>query len=184
MTLNDLLMSICSQIKTWLPDLKTCEPHGGRFDKNEIKRVSGRAPAVYVAVLATGRPEPVGTGEQDVPVTFAAYAVAIDKPKLSKAVAALNITELLVTRIYAQQWGRPEHVFGAGPASSRNLYSGVIATKGVALWAVTWRQTVRVGDDVFVTDLPMPSTLYLGISPEIGEGHESDYEEINEGSLP
>ncbi len=176
MMLNDLIEAICKQVKTWLPELKTCESHGGRIDKDEIKRMSGRAPAVYVAVMATGKPEEVGTGEQDVPVTFVAYVVTSDKPKLPRAVAALNMTEFLIERIYGRKWGFEDNVFSAGTAASKNLYSGKIATKGIALWAVTWSQTVRLGDDIFKATLPMPTQLYIGFSPDVGEGNEADYE--------
>lgn len=184
MTLNDVINSICKQIKTWLPDLKTCESHGGRFDLKEIQRISGQAPAVYVSILATGKPKEVGTGEQDIPVTFAAYVVATDRNKLPRAVAALNMTECLIVKVCGQNWGYPDQVFGAGTASSKNLYSGMIAKKGVALWAVTWQQTVRVGDDIFKTDLPMPSKLYTGLSPDIGEDNDDDYQVIENEETP
>lgn len=184
MTLNELVSDICGQICIWLPDLKTCAPHGGRFDKEEIRRVAGRSPAVYVAVLGLGNGRETGTGELDVPVAFAAYAAAVDKGRLSRDAAALNIVECLVTNIPGQNWGHPEQVMGADPASAKNLYAGVIAQKGVALWAVAWHQNVRVGDDVFTTDLPMPQRLYLGQSPDIGQDHEADYEIIAEKEAP
>jgi phage gp37-like protein len=184
MTLNELTEAICTTIKTWLPELKTCTPHGGRFDGKEIARVSGRAPAVFVAVLSTGKGIEVGNGQQDVPVTFAAYVAATDQRKLARAQAALNMVEGLVSRIYQQNWGFPDRVYAAKPAASRNLYSGIIAQKGVALWAVTWPQTVRLGEDVYRTEFPMPSELYLGMAPDIGEGHEDDYRLIAGREVP
>ena len=173
--INDLLLAVCGQVKAWLPALKTCEPHEGRFDKEELKRVSGRAPAAYAAVLALGRPLVNGSGQQDVPVTFALYVATADRPNLPRRESALNIAEALVARINGQQWGGTDTVFPADAASAKNLYSGAISGKGVALWAVTWSQVVRMGDDVWAVDYPLPTRLYLGFAPDIGEGHEDDY---------
>ncbi|MCG8637057.1 MAG: DUF1834 family protein [Desulfobacterales bacterium] len=184
MTFKDLTDAICGQIKKWMPELKTCESHGGRIDKDEIKRMSGKAPAVYVAVMATGKPKEVGNGEQDVPLTLVAYVVATDKRRLSRADAALNMTQTLIERIYCQKWGFEDKVHSAGTASSKNLYSGKIATKGIALWVVTWQQTVRLGEDMFKSGIPVPKQLYIGFAPETGAEHLDDYKLASDVELP
>ena len=44
--------AIVAAIKAALPDLYTCEAHGGRFDLNELTRWSRKAPAVLVAAVS------------------------------------------------------------------------------------------------------------------------------------
>lgn len=178
MILSDLLDNICKELKLWFPELRECKPHGGRFDKKELKRISGRAPAIYVAPIATGKAMPTGTGQQELPLSIAAFVVTTDQRKLPRAVSALNLVQGLVTGINNQSWGMEEQIFSAGPASSKNLYSGEIDKIGIALWGVSWQQKVLVGENIWKTDLPMPAKLYVGISPDIGKGHEDDYQVI------
>ncbi|MCP3943462.1 MAG: hypothetical protein GY710_18550 [Desulfobacteraceae bacterium] len=180
MILNDLLNAVCADFKVVFPDLKECKPHGGRFDKKELKRISGKAPAIYVAPIATGKAVATGTGEQDLPVSMAAFVATIDQRKLPRAVSALNLVEGLIARINDQVWGIPDLVHPAGPGAAKNLYSGEIDRIGIALWVVSWQQTVRLGEDIWKTDFPMPTKLYIGFAPDIGEGHEDDYQLIGE----
>ncbi|BCS94613.1 hypothetical protein DSLASN_02450 [Desulfoluna limicola] len=181
MSLNDLLKAVCAEFKSHFPSLRTCEPHGGRFDLQELKRISTKAPAVFVAILGTGKVKEVGSGEVDIPVSLAAFVVTKTEGKLPCAESALNVAEGLLTRIPGSNWAC-DGVFGADPATAKNLYSGTIASKGVAMWAVTWTQKVRMGEDAFRTDLPFPSELYVGQSPNVGDGHEGDYMQVEVGA--
>jgi len=179
MKLNDLLKAICNDFKGHFTELKTCEPHGGRFDHKELLKVGGKAPAIYVAALGAAKGKEVGTGEVDIPVSLAAFVVTKSESNLPSAESALNLAGELLTYIPESNWGW-EGVHGADPATAKNLYSG--GNKTVAMWAISWTQNVRMGEDAFKTDLPFPTELYVGQSPDVGDGHDGDYMQVEVGS--
>lgn len=174
MRLNDMINAICTELKSCFPSLTACEPHGGPIDAQELDRIAASAPAIYVAALATEKGREVGSGEVDTPVSLTAYVVTADSPSLSRADAALNLMEGLLARIAGATWGC-DGVQGVDSATAENLFTADLDLKGLAMWAVSWKQTVRLGDDVWQTDLPFPSQLYVGMSPNVGDGHEGDY---------
>ena len=174
MQITDFRNKVCDEIKKQLPMLKACKGHGGRFDLGELKRISGRTPAVYVAITGTGRGQAVGTGETDLPLQMAAFIITSDRKGLSRTDASLNIAEYLIGVISGNSFDF-QGAHPAGPVTGKNLYNGSLDRVGIALWGITWSQTLRLGKDVFETNYPLLKKLYLGLSPEIGTGHESDY---------
>lgn len=48
------------------------------------------------------------------------------------------------------------------------------------VWRVDWEQVFYFGKSVFDTSF-LPSRVWLGLSPDIGEGKESEYTELNNG---
>lgn len=179
MVICDLRKAACKVLSGILPDLGECRPHAGRFDADELRRLSARTPAVYVAVLGIPKVANLGTAEKglDLDLSMAAYVVTSDARGLSRDEAALNITEALVFAIDGNRWGIP----GVGPAhevKAANLYSGRLDRTGVAMWAVTWRQEVRISGAGADDDGVVPSELYYGIAPEIGAQHKDDYTRV------
>ena len=65
-----------------------------------------------------------------------------------------------------------------------NLYTGEIDKKPIAMWAVTWLQQFRCLPQDFEIPLPdpaaLPGTLRSGFAPDIGTGHEDDYDTLAE----
>ena len=115
-----------------------------------------------------------------------------DAPGLPRGTAARNLVDALELQIFqgvdrtdektgetrcSNRWG----LDGVGPVEqvrSQNLYSGMIDKHGVALWAVSWRQSVRLRPLDEQTDYPIPRRVYLGQAPEIGDGHAQDYDQV------
>ena len=190
---NDFLTAVAEEIKTWLPDLKSCRPHDGRFDLPEVKRFALQAPAVLVSCLATLSVTDRGDQSVNADRSWAAFVLTRSSPGLPRGEAARNLVdalELLILRgiveedpitgeqRLANRWG----LTGVGPAEqlrSQNLYSGTIDKQGAALWVVTWRQILRLKPLIAAEDCPIPSEVYLGRDPEIGAGHEPDYERVS-----
>ena len=184
---NDFLTAVADEIHAWLPDLKTCRPHDGRFDLPEVKRFALQAPAVLVSCLATLSVTDRGDQSVDADRSWAAFVLTRSTPGLTRGEAARNLVdalELLILRgiveededpITGQQqlanrWG----LTGVGPAEqvrSQNLYGGTIDKQGVALWVVTWRQFLRLKPLIEEEDCPIPSHVYLGQDPEIDVEH-------------
>ncbi|WOH61907.1 hypothetical protein [Bradyrhizobium sp. BWC-3-1] len=47
------------------------------------------------------------------------------------------------------------------------------------VWCVEWRQVVHLGESVWTNDGVIPTTVWTGISPDIGTGHEDDYTQVS-----
>ncbi|MGB2080041.1 MAG: hypothetical protein ACPHV3_09650 [Vibrio sp.] len=49
---------------------------------------------------------------------------------------------------------------------------------GYAVWSIRWLQRLDIGDIEISADEFKPSKILVGLSPDIGLGHEQDYEEL------
>ncbi|KMQ74004.1 phage protein Gp37 [Marinobacter subterrani] len=169
--------AIVAAIAKALPELKDCQAHGGRFDLQELKRWSRRAPAVLVAAVQI--PEAARNRVNQVTVRWVAYVVASDAPGVSRDVIALDYTEALLRCIKDNRWGldntqRPENV------AAENLYSGPADRQGIALWAVSWQQalTLRATDISDLADFAIYSATH-----QVGDGPDTEsYTEIPTGN--
>lgn len=150
--------AIVATIKATIPSLKTCEPHGGKFDTAELGRYFTAAPAVYVTCLGKAKMLDMGY-ELHAPWTWAAFVVASDLPKLGavaarpKADVAHALSEVIAALVAAQNWSGT-----AAKASSNieiaNLYTGSGDAKGVTFWSVTWTQPTSIQIGVDTATLP------------------------------
>ena len=145
MTLAALRTGVVEAIRDTLPDLRDVTTHPGRFDLGELKRIAARSPSVRVAILSVQRGEGVGTGQVDARVQMSAFIVTTDTKNSIKDVAVLEIVEPLLTLVHRQTWG-VDRAMPATNIAASNLYSGSVDRQGVAIWAVTWSQDVRLGE--------------------------------------
>ncbi len=162
MILVDLRAAIVAAIHARLPKLD-CQSHPGRFDLAEIKRIAAKAPAVRVALLGLPSADAAGSGERDQEVRCAAFVLTTDKPPLPRDEAAINLVEALLLFVPGQRWGKPGvHAVGEGQVKAENLYSSGLDGKGLALWAVTWSQKVRMGENAWPEGPILSAELYAG----------------------
>ena len=77
-----------------------------------------------------------------------------------------------------------DNQFGLGRDVSRpeniNISPGEFkpGAAGYESWCVTWEQTIFLGSSAWDDTGVVPETVMLGIAPDIGFGHEPDYEDI------
>lgn len=178
-SVNDLLNAIKDDLKSRLTDLKTCEVHPGRFTLKELQRVSKKTPALLVTTLGTTQIENSGTGQVKPTKQLALYLITKDTPQLSSDEACRNLVDALEHYLEAEspRWGL-QGIGQPQAVRSDNLYSSEVDKKGVMLWAITWRQSLTIGDNQFVEDGTLPTELYVGYDPEIGVANEAEYEQL------
>lgn len=183
--------------------------HGGTFSAEEIARWSVKAPAVRIACLAIASASEDGLGTVGMDFRLAAVVAARDVPgrPAGRSGEGRRMADRLVFELARGQvaddgrslWARA--VFSAaeldGSAESRgcdigepreiraaNLYSAKIDRGNLSLWAVTWKQEFQARPADFSIPLPdpvgIPATVLSGRAPDIGAGHEDDYETIVE----
>lgn len=159
MKINTLLNSIKTQLETQFPKLKTCEIHDGRFDVSELKRVATKTPAMHVSVLTVPKVNDEATEQVNGMLSLVIYVITSDQHQLSKGESARNLVEALLQSVSHQRWGE----IGVGKAegiAAQNLYNSTV-NKGIALWAVTWKQDITLGQDAFDQTGVIPSELYV-----------------------
>jgi phage gp37-like protein len=149
MSIETVRTAIVDMIDAEISALKTCEAHPGRFDLTELKRVAANAPAVFVAALATGQQENIG-GDTWAPVSFAAFIVTKDQPGKTRDSLALDIVNALLVLADSNDWDSEDVVEDPVNLRSQNLYSSSIDKNGIAMWAITWQQKIKLGN---VTDV-------------------------------
>jgi hypothetical protein len=160
MSIMTLLNAIKMAIHTALPELRRCEVHGGRFDLAELKRVATQTPAVFVSLLATPSLETPGTGEHDIELSIAIYVVTSDKVSLPRVVSVVNLTQALLMLIDLNKWGLVKVGLPAD-INSQNLYSGDVDKHGIAMWAISFKQKIRLGTDMWLENGVLPSQFYI-----------------------
>lgn len=145
MNLLDMRTAIIDDFKTNLADIRdNCLPYGGKFGKDDVKRYAMKSPAVLVSCLGLVEAKADGCGSVDAVFAWGSFIITTDKQGLLRDVGALAILTAITGRIPDNKWGLadvgyPEQVRG------ENLYSGEIDKVGVALWGVTWRQSMTLG---------------------------------------
>lgn len=197
-----LLAGFRSLATAWLAgDRAAVEIHGGRFDGEELLRFRGSAPFVRAGCLAVASAKEDGGGAVLLDLRLAAAVTGrrTAKGEPSGAQARRMAERLCFELGRFQAWPRacfseaeldpartdlPRGRDVGDPRGIRaaNLYSGKIDAKGVALWAVTWTQQFRAIATDFALPLPapagIPDTVLSGRAPDIGSGHEGDYETV------
>lgn len=176
MSLITLRDAIAAELAAAIPELKTCEGHGGRFDLQELRRVAAKAPAVFVACLGFGDAEE--EGDTTAELSWAAYVVTKDAPGKPRDEAALAIAQALAVHIPGNRWGlddaegRPEGIRG------QNLYSDRLDKQGVAMWAISWRQRMNLGGAVDSAELAAFVTFHAEHSMAPGDGEPAATDEV------
>lgn len=167
--------AIAAKLHALLPGLRQCEGMEGRFDLDELKTVTARAPAVLVARLGSSMPRPLAGPHWHYHLRMAAFVVTKDALDLKRDLAAGAICQALLQRIPGATWGLPD-CGEARDVADQSLSGSALKAKGIALWAVTWTQPVVL--EQLPEQILIPVQLYVGQSPAIGATHLDDYEQI------
>ncbi|MDX2109199.1 MAG: hypothetical protein SFY80_03055 [Verrucomicrobiota bacterium] len=179
MDLLEYRNAIISTVKARLPGLRACEPHAGRFDLDELKKISTALPAVRIAIMGVPQVESDGDGCADNTLQVVMYCVAGNAPRLSASDACLNMVGFLTAFLTNGERWNLTNLSDPLKIGAENLYNAPQGENAVCLWAVSFRQIVRIGQSEFES-LPefLAEALYLGRAPEIGADHVDDYVQI------
>ncbi|MGR6871238.1 hypothetical protein ACU6U9_02770 [Pseudomonas sp. HK3] len=158
-SINTFLSAIKDRLHEVLPELNTCDVHDGRFDVSELKRISTKAPAVFVALLKVPSTKTNSEDQLEADLSLVAYIVTKEAHKLDKGEAARNLSEAIMILVKNERWSTIE-IERASDIRGDNLYSGAIDKQNIALWAITWKQTITLGDKYINEDDFLPSEFY------------------------
>lgn len=205
-----LLDAFCALARMWLADERTpvdCEPHGGRFGREEVEQFSLALPSVRAGCLAVASATPEGEDAVVLDLRLAAAVVAGESVAEDWAGTARRLADRLSFELAREQadgdacdlWAQacfsaaeldpgqtdfPRGLDVGDPRDIRaaNLYSGLLEQNRTAIWAVTWMQKFRARPQDFDTPLPapagIPDSVLSARAPDIGAGHEDGYDRI------
>ncbi|MDO6747211.1 phage protein Gp37 [Gilvimarinus sp. 1_MG-2023] len=143
--INDFLADVTAELKNQLAELATdVETHPGRFTEDEIRHIARAPRAVRVAVedILETKINAMGKRKQH---TVAVFAVVIcsDQYGADRAQSAIDVVEKLISVIYRNRWNSDDYqAVLDNSISAQNIYSGETERSGIAMWAVTWNQTI------------------------------------------
>ncbi|MCC5811201.1 MAG: DUF1834 family protein [Ectothiorhodospiraceae bacterium] len=167
--------AILEAAKAGLPGLAQVEPYAGQFGADGPTQGRVTAPAFFVAALDAPLAEhQPGDGRMALDVRWAAYCLARNaRGPAQRGRDAMSMAVAFAQLAQDAQWDLAPEVQHARLEGVQNLYSAALDNKGFALWAVTWRQVVMVGEDMWAGG-DTPSEIWIGWSPET---YPDDYEE-------
>jgi len=168
--LSGLPQTICDEVSFFLPDLKECKPHAGKFSLEELKKRGLAAPALLVSVLGAKQDDTYSGGAHAFMLQMAGYVVT--KGGAVRDIAAANICQVLLSFIPGQRWGQ-NAIGEARNVRMHTLVSSKTKNHAVSLWAVTWDQPISFCQP---EDQPLGAALYVSQAPMIGADHEDKYE--------
>lgn len=139
MSLYGLRDAIVASIQSNVSEFRVVKAHGGKFNRDELKRVAVATPAALVTVL--GGPMDRHGGQAVGVTEMAVFIVTGGNSVTNRKKDALNLVEAVCGLVNNDSWG---YGTATAPTDVRfdNLYDGKVDRKGVALWVVTWSQNV------------------------------------------
>ncbi len=169
--------SIVSKLAMQFPQLNTCVALPGYLETTDITLIHDQTPGVFVACVGSGEVTPVETGENDITLQMVGYLLVVNKDAIQREqVAQELLTGLLATiSSQGQRWGvanahpavavESADVHGltkdfephvkdwrlgtAVLARAADLYGASDPISNLALWAITWEQKLRIGNNYF-----------------------------------
>jgi hypothetical protein len=182
--LDQVQDAIIADAKQHLPGLAQVEPYVGQFGPDGPNQGLVSAPAFFVAVLAAPpAAQQPGDGRLSLDARWSAYCLARNaRGPESRGRDAMSMATSWALRLNdLPQWGMEPSVSQPEIEGVQNLYSAALDKKGFALWAVTWRQVVMVGESIWDGDGETPSEVWFGWQPET---FPEDYEQLQNSEAP
>lgn len=144
--IDELLNALKSRLEApALTGVRDVEIAPGRFDVTEIERQSMRPPALRICFVGALRSKAKPNEQRLFDGAFSVFIVTEHKGRAS---SGAKLAEEVFTRL--NLWPAAAEVRGAGvPREFRidALYTAEIDRRGIALHAVSWVQSLRLGQD-------------------------------------
>lgn len=139
-------------------------------------------PALFFSLNGWSPADNVHGGQTGVELDCAVYVICdkaatdeVHNPEVYARALAADLTQLL----HGNQFGLPACEPAAFVSASRDEFDP--ALDGYIVFCVSYTQTTAFGDDAFApTGAPLQRAM-LGQVPDVGPGHEADYQQIYPG---
>jgi hypothetical protein len=133
--------------------------HGGEFGEADLLRYSKQTPALIVAMLRYDMRIEGGLVTGD--AIWGVIAMAKSDPGVKRDVGVLALTDAAI-RVLGRTFMGTDGVSRPKELVAKNEYGPKIDAQGIAMWSITYRQTVDLADDVdAAVDLERIHTDYV-----------------------
>lgn len=164
--LTQLPDAITSTIKTAMPHLQTVEAFPARVD-------GSAETAIYWAITGMDPGADPGDGRSCLLTTFEAR-VRVDPSVSQASLQAVTLAAQLMDLLRCQYWNLD--AVGSATAVWAKPAGTAVDPTAKTEWTVQWQQSIYLGQEQWPWAKQPPGTLVLGFSPDIGPGHEGDYQ--------
>jgi len=179
--IEKLIKSIVTNLKDKFIDLKTCEALAGFLETTTHQHIITTTPGIYIANVGSGGIKTVPSGEIDIKLYMVAYLMVYNKTNSQKREHTVQklLNDLLIYISDSQYWSLNNtfaaksvesmdfHGLSKGHQSSpsewrtgfpvmawaSDLYGEGSPIDNLALWAITWEQRIRIGDNVYSEEI-------------------------------
>lgn len=143
--INEYIEIVTSSLKTALASLVTdVEDHPGRFTETELSRIARSPRAVRVAIEDIAEIKVLPNKNVHATLRMAAFIICSDHAGPDRTKSAIELAEKVVSVLPRNRWDSEDYqIIAESTISAQNLYTGDIEKKGIAMWAVTWTQTIK-----------------------------------------
>ena len=124
------------------------DDHPGRFDAKLLMRIAVSAPAIRLALVTVRGIEYAGDGKQSGTGRWVAYIIAKDRSGVDRQSIARRIAGVLVQQLITPVWWKSLGLKSPDRTTVEvtNLYDIEIDQVGIALWGVSWSQSIAFTD--------------------------------------
>lgn len=179
--LSTLHEAIVADIKGAFPQLVTVQFY--QDDPEERKTLPIPACLLTLTEMEADNDIDPGTEQLAVNATFEAQFIISNIRNPEAALKVRTLTAAFMAWLRKRRWTNPSDTTKKLPTGPANVVGGYPddfnpAMDRYEIWRVEWQQVIHLGDSVWNDDGVTPSQVFFSWSPEIGFGHEGDYEEI------
>ncbi len=154
------------------------ESYAGQFSAMDLQRVLVKMPSILVDFAGAEVQDTTGTGEIDLVCQFGAYCLSKRANNLhARNSSSHDLAQAVALRIVQNRFGLTK-VQPPVKIRLKPLNAATFMDNALGVVAVTWEQTLRVGQSVWVGG-QRPTEVWLGLSPEIGVPYINQYEQID-----
>lgn len=189
--LDTLHAAIVADIKAKFPDLRTVEFYRGEGnDHDDRKTLPVPACLLNLTELEASEENDPETGQLAAIAHFEAeLVIRFTTPNAKRSIRKLAAA--FAAWLHKRRWvdpNNPSKKLPTGPAMVVGAYQDDFSSMMPGMrdkpldqyevWKVEWRQEVHLGESVWTDEGVVPTTVFLGMAPEIGPSHIDDYVQI------
>lgn len=177
--------AIVTDVKARFPSMVNVEFFPDEPEAN--KKMPVPAILLDVSEMEADTESDPGTEQLAVRMSFSAFIVISGLQDGNTKLQIRLLAAALVSWLRMRHWRDPSNpgtddepnYLPSDPAVPMGAYRDDFnpALDRYEVWRVDWEQTLYLGHSVFDTTF-LPSTVWLGLAPDIGEGHQADYVKV------
>jgi hypothetical protein len=168
--------AVCAELQAAFPDFKLVEFDREEDDRDELEPEDLPALLLDLTEFEHAEDDDRGTGQQPMRCRLEARLILPYRTARAKTAArtmAAAIASWLRLKRFTAEGVRTEQAQVIG--AYRDEFAG---QDRYVVWRVEWTQILQLGTNIYAEDFQQPPAVRFSFAPEIGNGHEPDYQPV------